>query len=553
MLGNWNTHAALLAIILLPTIILKALTKKVPTLVLSMQTILLGLFAFAISLTLSRGVLIIFACAILFSVILAWRKQLFFKQGVIFLSALVLAYILQSFLTADSVISRININSASRGLFIIFACAILLSVIIAWRKKPYFKQGAIVLIILVAGYILQIFLASESVIPGLNVNTELTPSSITALGSGRHLLWQPAWQMFLDRPFLGWGLGVFYLIYPQYKAPLTNESGFFAHNDYLQVLVELGPIGLILLTIFVFIITKRLWQLVFSPGVFSEYKIEAFALLVTCVGLLAHTFFTFHLYQLTIQIIFGFYLGRAAKILHTEYAIPTVSISPVIAERFKSIYIGGCVLVVLSSGVLGLAYYNLNKATEVSDLGQSLKFYRKAGEFFPSLNRYEFFSAVDLVKQLNETKSLKKRNEIKKLALQRIDMAIEKMAVDAKNYALKAEVLRITQGDFRETSAAYEQALKLNPGMLRLRYDYAKYLLAYRQYPKALAILWAGWDRLNIGAYQNGIAFLSFHLAVNQKIGKPQDNALIAQEIQRLLALKRSSSQGLYVLQQSSP
>jgi hypothetical protein len=54
---------------------------------------------------------------------------------------------------------------------------------------------------------------------------------------------------------------------------------------------------------------------------------------------------------------------------------------------------------------------------------------------------------------------------------------------------------------------------------------------------------------LNIGAYQNGIAFLSFHLAVNQKIGKPQDNALIAQEIQRLLALKRSNSQGLYVLQ----
>jgi tetratricopeptide (TPR) repeat protein len=132
-------------------------------------------------------------------------------------------------------------------------------------------------------------------------------------------------------------------------------------------------------------------------------------------------------------------------------------------------------------------------------------------------------------------------------------MAIEKMAVDAKNYALKAEVLRVTQGDFRETSAAYEHALKLNPGMLRLRYDYAKYLLAYRQYPKALAILWAGWDRLNIGAYQNGVAFLSFHLAVNQKIGKPQDNALIAQEIQRLLALKRSSSQGLYVLHHSSP
>ncbi len=548
MLGNWNTHAALLALIILPTIILKSLTEKISILAVSGLAMLVGLFAFAISLTLSRGVLIIFAVAILCSVILAWRKKLFFKQGLVFLVALVMGYVLQGFLVVESVISRIGGNAESRGVFIIFVCVILYSVIIVWRKKLYFKQIAIFLVISVVGYLLQGFLVGESVIPRLSVDADVTASSLTAIGSGRHLLWQPAWEMFLDRPFLGWGLGVFYLIYPQYKAPLTKESGFFAHNDYLQVLLELGPIGLIFLVVFVFIITKRLWQLMFSPGVFSEFRVEAFALLVVCVGLLVHTFFTFHLYQLTIQIIFGFYLGRAAKISYGEHNIPVVSIAPAIGRRFKSVYISAIVFIVLSSGLLGVSYYNLNKATESKNLAQSLKYYRKAGELLPTLNSYEFFSAVDLFNQLKNTRSLEKKNELKALALQWIEIAIEKREIDAKNYVLKAKILQVTRGDFREVSALYEHALKLAPGMFKVRYGYAKYLLDYRRNQQALSVLWAGWERLNLGRYQDGIVYLSYHLSLNQQIGHEKDNAVIKKEIQRLAGLKRFSSKGTYVL-----
>lgn len=58
---------------------------------------------------------------------------------------------------------------------------------------------------------------------------------------------------------------------------------------------------------------------------FSAYKIEAFALLTTCVGILVHTFFTFHLYQLTIQIIWGYYLGRAARNMTLALVTPEKS------------------------------------------------------------------------------------------------------------------------------------------------------------------------------------------------------------------------------------
>jgi len=50
-------------------------------------------------------------------------------------------------------------------------------------------------------------------------------------------------RMFLKKPVFGWGLGTFPIVYPQFR---TFYSNFFvneAHNDYLQLLVEMGLLG----------------------------------------------------------------------------------------------------------------------------------------------------------------------------------------------------------------------------------------------------------------------------------------------------------------------
>jgi O-antigen ligase len=50
-------------------------------------------------------------------------------------------------------------------------------------------------------------------------------------------------KMFLRRPILGWGLGTFPVVYPEFRTFYTNFFVNEAHNDYLQLLVEMGLLG----------------------------------------------------------------------------------------------------------------------------------------------------------------------------------------------------------------------------------------------------------------------------------------------------------------------
>jgi O-antigen ligase len=50
-------------------------------------------------------------------------------------------------------------------------------------------------------------------------------------------------RMILKRPVLGWGLGTFPVVYPQFRTFYTNFFVNEAHNDYLQLLIETGFVG----------------------------------------------------------------------------------------------------------------------------------------------------------------------------------------------------------------------------------------------------------------------------------------------------------------------
>ena len=70
-------------------------------------------------------------------------------------------------------------------------------------------------------------------------------------------LWSKAWQLFLMKPWGGWGLGCFGEAY-QNLGYDPNTGSRFAHDLPLQVLVELGIPGMVLLLLACFSIIKRL-------------------------------------------------------------------------------------------------------------------------------------------------------------------------------------------------------------------------------------------------------------------------------------------------------
>ena len=67
-------------------------------------------------------------------------------------------------------------------------------------------------------------------------------------GNVRLWLVQAAWSMFQDSPLLGNGYGSFYVLYPGHRNPAEYYTeGMYAHNDYMQVLAEGGPLALLAL------------------------------------------------------------------------------------------------------------------------------------------------------------------------------------------------------------------------------------------------------------------------------------------------------------------
>jgi O-antigen ligase len=75
---------------------------------------------------------------------------------------------------------------------------------------------------------------------------------VATLGAGAHSDLSEAmrlkvnvdgFHMFLKKPILGWGLGTFPVVYPQFRSFYTNFFVNQAHDDYLQLLVETGLVG----------------------------------------------------------------------------------------------------------------------------------------------------------------------------------------------------------------------------------------------------------------------------------------------------------------------
>jgi O-antigen ligase len=65
-------------------------------------------------------------------------------------------------------------------------------------------------------------------------------------------------HMFRQRPILGWGLGTFPVVYPQFRSFYTNFFVNEAHNDYLQLLSEMGLLGFATMIWFFVVLLRRI-------------------------------------------------------------------------------------------------------------------------------------------------------------------------------------------------------------------------------------------------------------------------------------------------------
>jgi len=101
-------------------------------------------------------------------------------------------------------------------------------------------------------------------------------------------------RMLVKRPFLGWGLGAFPIVYPEFRSFYTTFFVNQAHNDYLQLLVETGLAGFAIAIWFLVLVFRQAARKLENWTETASGALTMAALL-GCVGILVHSFLDFNL------------------------------------------------------------------------------------------------------------------------------------------------------------------------------------------------------------------------------------------------------------------
>jgi len=103
-----------------------------------------------------------------------------------------------------------------------------------------------------------------------------------------------ALHMIAARPVLGWGLGTFADVYPQFRSFYTNLLVNDAHNDYLQTLTETGILGFgFAFWLLIAAVRPTLRKIHSWPS--DVNGILTLAALLGIIGILVHSFVDFNL------------------------------------------------------------------------------------------------------------------------------------------------------------------------------------------------------------------------------------------------------------------
>jgi O-antigen ligase len=125
--------------------------------------------------------------------------------------------------------------------------------------------------------------------------TSISKETRTEISGGMRLsIDRDTLQMFRQKPILGWGLGTFAVVYPQFRSFYTNFFVNEAHNDYLQLLADTGVVGFGIMIWFVVVLYNRVRRKI---GDWTANMSAAVTLSCTLgfTGILVHSLVDFNL------------------------------------------------------------------------------------------------------------------------------------------------------------------------------------------------------------------------------------------------------------------
>ena len=213
-----------------------------------------------------------------------------------------------------SILYAILIIFQSRGIWISAGLTLILGIVFLckFRLSNILKENKRWLFLIFITFILITIIYSTQ--NPLNKNTDAISQRITSIYEDnfsslnpRLLIWNTAFEMIKDRPFLGIGIGLFKMDYLGYQAGFLEQNPYYlkyhsraeeAHNEYLQLAAELGIIGLgiFLYIIFIFYRSALKFLKEKKEGKGKKEKLILWGLLMGITCFLFDSMFTFPLH-----------------------------------------------------------------------------------------------------------------------------------------------------------------------------------------------------------------------------------------------------------------
>jgi O-antigen ligase len=154
---------------------------------------------------------------------------------------------LASGIAAAIMVVTIFLSGSRGGMIAIFIELVILAVLLVRQRVEFVRQKkGLQIAVSLAAFVL-VLVSLLTWLGGKELTSRVSSISTetrTELSGGMRLsIDRDTFRMFEQKPILGWGLGTFPTVYPQFRTFYTNFFVNAAHNDYLQLLSEMGLLG----------------------------------------------------------------------------------------------------------------------------------------------------------------------------------------------------------------------------------------------------------------------------------------------------------------------
>lgn len=304
--------------------------------------------------------------------------------------------------------------------------------------------------------------------------------------SERLLIWRASLDMIRDTPWYGSGFGSFHMRYPAYQSSLDTSSGQYAHNDYLQFMIEFGYPGIVMCAGFILFLLTRCIQFIECYSGQTENALETVTLFAAMTAISVHSLFSYNFYILPILIIFSVCLGRFMLLSETG-PVKTLEINPYIGKKVFIFSTGMlflmCLAVFTSNIGMYLSYEKGRALYKNNHVMESEQYFVQAGRL---LNNENIQIARALV-NLSAAESLRNKNEDAYLELMHWGMEHLDKAGQMNSWQSQVNYVRglyylefrtaMSDAPLMQAKREFEQALRKNKRYFDARLSLARLMV----------------------------------------------------------------------------